>query len=132
MKFASIRLIAADIKAMVGFYEMVTGQSAEWLAPVFAEIVTPCAALAIGSAETVALFKEGSAEPRANRTAIIEFMAEDIDAEYARLKDRVELIHEPKLMPWGNRSFQFRDPEGTAVALFMPFTDVAKARFGSR
>ena len=132
MKFASIRLIAADIKAMVSFYEMVTGQSAEWLAPVFAEIVTPSATLAIGGAETVALFKEGSAEPRANRTAIIELMAEDIDAEYARLKDRVELIHEPKLMPWGNRCFQFRDPEGTAVALFMPFTDAAKARFGSR
>jgi uncharacterized glyoxalase superfamily protein PhnB len=132
MKFASIRLIAADIKAMVGFYEMVTGQSAEWLAPVFAEIVTPSATLAIGSAETVALFKEGSAEPRANRTAIIELMVEDIDAEYTRLKDRVELIHEPKLMPWGNRCFQFRDPEGTAVALFMPFTDAAKARFGSR
>jgi uncharacterized glyoxalase superfamily protein PhnB len=59
-------------------------------------------------------------------------MVEDIDAEYTRLKDRVELIHEPKLMPWGNRCFQFRDPEGTAVALFMPFTEAAKARFGSR
>lgn len=132
MKFASIRLIAADIKAMVGFYEMVTGQTAEWLAPVFAEIVTPSATLAIGSAETVALFESGSAEPRANRTAIIEFIVEDVDAEYARLKDRVELIHEPKLMPWGNRSVQFRDPEGTAVALFMPVTDAAKVRFGSR
>lgn len=123
MKFASTRLIAGDIKAVVGFYEMVTGQSAEWLAPVFAEIVTPSAALAIGSLETVALFNEGSAEAGANRTAIIEFMVDDVDAEYARLKDRVELVHEPKLMPWGNRSVQFRDPEGTLVALFMPFTD---------
>lgn len=33
MKFASTRLIAADIKAMVSFYEMVTGLPAEWLAP---------------------------------------------------------------------------------------------------
>lgn len=132
MKFASTRLIAADIKAMVGFYEMVTGQTAEWLAPVFAEIVTPSATLAIGGAETVALFETGSVEPCANRTAIIEFIVEDVDAEYARLKDKVEMIHEPKLMPWGNRSVQFRDPEGTAVSLFMPFTDVAKARFGSR
>ena len=132
MKLASTRLIAADIEALVGFYEMVTGQTAEWLAPVFAEIVTPSATLAIGSAETVALFESGSAEPRANRTAIIEFIVEDVDAEYARLKDKVELIHEPKLMPWGNRSVQFRDPEGTAVALFMPVTDAAKVRFGSR
>ena len=132
MKLASTRLIAADIKAMVGFYELVTGQPAEWLAPVFAEIVTPAATLAIGSEETVALFKEGSAEAGANRSAIIEFMVDDVDAEFDRLKDEVEVVHEPKLMPWGNRSVQFRDPEGSLVALFMPFTDAAKARFGSR
>ena len=132
MKFASVRLIAADIKAMVAFYEMVTGQAADWLAPQFAEIVTPAATLAIGSAETVAAFREGSAEPGANRTAILEFMVEDVDAVFARLKDKAELVHEPKLLPWGNRSVQFRDPEGTIVSLFMPVTEAAKARFGSR
>jgi uncharacterized glyoxalase superfamily protein PhnB len=132
MKFASTRLIAFDIKAMTGFYELVTGQRAEWLAPVFAEIVTPSATLAIGSAETVALFKEGSAEPAANRTAIIEFQVDDVDAEFARLKDKVEVVHEPKMMPWGNRASQFRDPEGTLVGMYTPVTDAAKARFGSR
>jgi predicted enzyme related to lactoylglutathione lyase len=132
MKFASTRLIAADIKAMVSFYELVTNRRADWLAPVFAEIVTSSATLAIGSAETVALFKEGSAEPAANRTAIIEFMVTDVNAEFERLKDRVQLVHEPKMMPWGNLSVQFRDPEGTIVALFMPVTEAAKARFGSR
>ena len=132
MKFASTRLIAADIKGMVAFYEMVTGLSADWLAPVFAEIVTPAATLAIGSAETVALWKEGSAEPGANRTAYIEFQVEDIDADYERLKDEVQLVHELKIMPWGNKTFQFRDPEGTAVSLYMPATDEAKKRFGSR
>src|SRR5277367_5276621 len=131
MKFASTRLIAADIKAMVAFYEMVTGLSADWLAPVFAEIVTPAATLAIGSAETVALWKEGSAEPGANRTAYIEFQV-DIDADYERLKDKVQLVHELKMMPWGNKTFQFRDPEGTAVSLYMPATEEAKKRFGSR
>jgi uncharacterized glyoxalase superfamily protein PhnB len=76
------------------------------------------------------LFKEGSAEAAANRTAIVEFMVDDVDAEFARLKDKVEVVHEPKMMPWGNRSVQFRDPEGTPVSLFMPVT--AKERFGSR
>ena len=132
MKFASTRLVAADIKGMVAFYEMVTGQRAEWLAPVFAEIVTPSATLAIGSVETVALFKQGSAEPAANRSAIIEFMVDDVDAEFARLKDKVEVVHEPKVMPWGNRTAQFRDPEGTAVSLFAPVTDASKARFAFR
>ena len=111
---------------------MVTGQAAEWLAPVFAEIVTPAATLAIGSADTVALFSPGSAEPAANRTAIIEFQVDDVDAEFARLKGWATVVQEPKTMPWGNRAAQFRDPEGTLVGLYTPVTDAAKRRFGSR
>ena len=132
MKFASTRLIAGDIKTLVSFYEKVTARKAEWLAPVFAEIVTPSAALAIGAAETVALFKEGSAAPAANRTAILEFQVDDVDAEFARLKDEVDVVHEPKMLPWGNRATQFRDPEGTLVSLYTPVTEAAKKRFGGR
>ncbi|MCO5734309.1 VOC family protein [Rhizobium sp. SSA_523] len=132
MKFASTRLVAEDIKSLVAFYELVTGYRADWLAPVFAEIVTPGAALAIGSAETVALFKAGSAEPGVNRTAILEFMVEDVDREFARLKDQIEVVHEPKDLPWGNRTVQFSDPEGTRVALYTPVTEAAKLRFTGR
>ena len=132
MKLASTRLIAQDIKAMVAFYEMVTGRAADWLAPVFAEIVTPSGTLAIGAVDTVALWQAGAAEPGQNRTAILEFQVDDIDAEYQRLKDRVSLVHDLKIMPWGNKTFQFRDPEGTAVSLYMPLTEAAKQRFGGR
>lgn len=132
MKFASTRLVASDIKSMVAFYELVTAYRADWLAPVFAEIVTPGAALAIGSVETVALFKEGSAEPGANRTAVLEFMVSDVDAEFARLKDKVEVVHEPNDLPWGNRTVQFSDPEGTRVALYTPVTEAARQRFRDR
>jgi uncharacterized glyoxalase superfamily protein PhnB len=117
---------------LVSFYENVTGKKAEWLAPVFAEIVTPSATLAFGSVETVALFKEGSAEPAANRTAIIEIQVDDVEAEFARLKDQVEIVHGPKMMPWGNCAAQFRDPEGTLVSLYTPVSDAAKKRFASR
>ena len=132
MKFASVRLVAKDIKALVSFYETVTAHAAEWLAPVFAEIVTPGATIAFGSEETVAAFKEGSAQAGANRTAILEFMVDDVDAEFARLSGEVEVVHEPKQMPWGNRTAQFRDPEGTAVALYTPVTEAAKERFAGR
>lgn len=132
MKLASVRLVAADIRSMVAFYEMVTGLSATWLAPVFAEIVTPGATIAIGSIDTVALWKEGSAEPRANRTAFLELQVDDIEAEYARLEGKVDLVHALKTMPWGNATFQFRDPEGTAVSLYMPATEAAKQRFAHR
>lgn len=133
MKFASTRLVARDVHAVTAFYEMLTGKAANWLAPVFAEIVTDGGAtLAIGAAETVALFAEGSAEPAANRTAILEFRVDDVDAEFARLKDHVEVVAPPKTMPWGNRAAQFRDPEGTQVSLFTPLDAAARARFAGR
>ena len=132
MKFASIRLVARDIKAVVGFYEKVTHQRAQWLAPVFAEILTPGATLAIGGVETVALFKEDSAAPAANRSAIIELQVDDVDAEFARLKDQVDVVMEPKTMPWGNRAALLRDPEGTLVSLYTPVTVEAKQRFEAR
>jgi len=37
VKFASTRLISADIKGLVSFHEKLTGQTVEWLVPVFAE-----------------------------------------------------------------------------------------------
>ena len=132
MKFASTRLVARDIKNLVGFYEKVMNKKAEWLVPTFAEIVTPAATLAINTGETVALFKEGSAEPGANRTAILEFQVDDVDAEFARLKAEVQVVLEPKTMPWGNRAAQFRDPEGSLVSMYTPVTDAARKRFGGR
>jgi len=78
------------------------------------------------------LFKEGSAEPAANRTVIIEFMVADVDAELPRLGDRVERMHGPKMIRWGNKSARLLDPEGTIVALFAPVTAAALARVGSR
>jgi hypothetical protein len=48
-------------------------KTAEWPAPVFAEMVTASATLAIGSAETVRLSKEGTLRPGANHTVVLEF-----------------------------------------------------------
>jgi uncharacterized glyoxalase superfamily protein PhnB len=132
MKFASVRLIAEDIKALVAFYETLTGHRADWLAPVFAEIVMPGATLAFSDAAAVALFAEGSAEPKSNRTATIEFHVADADAEFVRLKGHAVVVAEPKTMPWGNRTVQFRDPEGTLILLYTPITEAAKARFAAR
>lgn len=129
MKFVSVRLIAQNIKDIVQFYELVTRSKADWLAPVFAEIVTPVAVIAIGSVETVALFKEGSAQPALNRSVILEFRVEDVDAEFNRLKEHVEVVHPPKDLPWGNRTAQFRDPEGSLISLYTPVTEAAKTRF---
>jgi predicted enzyme related to lactoylglutathione lyase len=131
MKFLSTRIITADVQRLASFYEMVTGVSAVWGNELFAEIPTPVGTLAIGSDKTVPLFGQGSAEPAANRSAIVEFIVDDVDAEYGRLAGQLDdVVTEPTTMPWGNRALMFRDPDGNLVNLFTPVTDAARAKFG--
>ena len=94
--FMSIRLITDDVRRLVGFYVLVTGHVAQWGTEDFAEVVTGHATLAIGSTRTVPLFGVGSAVPASNRTAILEFLVGDVDAEWDRLRDHVaEVVTEP-------------------------------------
>lgn len=131
MRFVSTRIITADVNRLVTFYEMVTKVAAAWGNELFAEIPTPVGTLAIGSDKTVPLFGQGSAEPAANRTAILEFIVDDVDAEYDRLREQLsEVVTEPTTMPWGNRALLFRDPDGNLVNLFTPVSDEARAKFG--
>lgn len=131
MRFVSTRIITADVGRLVTFYEMVTEAVAVWGNELFAEIPTSVGTLAIGSEKTVPVFGQGSAEPAANRTAILEFIVDDVDAEFARLREQLaDVVTEPTTMPWGNRALLFRDPDGNLVNLFTPVTDGARAKFG--
>lgn len=122
MNLASIRIITADIKRLVAFYEHITGLTATRYTDDFAELVTPHGTLAIGSTRTLALFGGDIARPEANQSAIIEFRVQDVDAHYARLADTLgdAVVQVPTTMPWGNRSLLFRDPDGQLVNFFTP------------
>ena len=57
--------------------------------------------------------------PENNTSVLLEFEVDDVDAEYARLKDDLDdVVLEPSTMPWGNRSTVFRDPDGNLVNLY--------------
>src|SRR6516225_8638933 len=100
--------------------------------PEFAEIVTSVGTLAIGSTKTLAFFGQDVAVPKANKSAILEFMVTDVDKDYARAKEFIsEIVQEPTTMPWGNRSLLFRDPDGNLVDLFTPVSPEAIKKFGS-
>jgi len=135
MNFVSVRIITDDVPGLVAFYEHVTGLSARWATPVFAEILTPSGTLAIAGTPTVALFA-GAARPADNHTAILEFRVDDVDDEFARLTGEsargwpADLVQPPTTMPWGNRSLLLRDPDGNLVNLFTPVTAEALARIG--
>lgn len=135
MKLVSIRLITTDVARLVAFYEQVTGVSAVRYTPDFAELQAGGATLAIGSTRTLQLFGgEGVAGAARNRTAIIEFMTADVDGVYQRLEDvlQADLVQAPTLMPWGNKSLLFRDPDGNLVNCFTPVSPEAVRKFSGK
>lgn len=120
MKLAYTRLVTDDVAALAAFYEALTGMS-----PVgsddYVEFRLPGAYLAICSRGSAAFMHGGTWQAAANRSAILEFEVDDLDAERARVDGLVtDWIQQPKTMPWGNRSMLFRDPDQNTVNLFTP------------
>jgi predicted enzyme related to lactoylglutathione lyase len=135
MNFTSIRLITADFERLVTFYAHLFEQPLTRLAPVFAELRTAGATLAIGHTSTLAPFGgEQVATAAANHSAILEFRVADVDAHYHRLAAWLNnaLVQAPTTMPWGNRSLLLRDPDGNLVNLFTPVTAAARTKFTSQ
>jgi predicted enzyme related to lactoylglutathione lyase len=126
----SLRMITADIKTLVQFFEKATGITAKWLTDDFAEIVTGSFTLAIGSTRTLAFFGEGVAQPAANKSVIIEFLVENVDDDYNRIKEITnDIVQKPTTMPWGNRSLLFRDTDGNLINFFTPVSPEAIKKF---
>ena len=131
MNFVSIRIITADIKRLVRFYEQITGISVTMYTEEFGELKTAACTLAMGSTRTLQLFSGDVARPAENHTVIIEFRVNDVDAEYRKLVELIglSLVQEPTTMPWGNRSMLFRDPDGNLVNFFTPVSAEAIRKF---
>ena len=126
----SMRIITADIRRLVQFFEDITGTTAEWATDDFAEVKSESFTLAIGSTRTLAFFGEGVAQPGYNKSIIIEFLVENVDDDYERIKDLTsDIVQKPTTMPWGNRSLLFRDPDGNLINFFTPISDKAKKKF---
>ncbi|WP_142683983.1 VOC family protein [Chitinophaga polysaccharea] len=135
MTFSSIRIITANIKQLVSFYENVTGTTFKWYTDDFAELRTPLGTLAIGSTRTLALFGgDEIANAASNRSVIIEFQVDDVDTRYQQLTGILgeEVVQQPTTMPWGNRSLLFRDTDGNLVNFFTPITQEARERNGTK
>lgn len=130
MDFVSIRVITSDVTRLVDFYERATAVRANWATEDFAELRTASATLAIAGTRTVGLFAPGSAHAADNRSVIVEFLVDDVDSVYRNVAGfAAEVVTEPTLMPWGNRSLLVRDPDGNLVNFFTPVTAAAVEKF---
>ena len=118
MKFASIRLATHDVDRLVAFYERLSGATAARPAPGFAELRLAGATLAISAQQLIDQYNAGAAVAASNRSAILEFEVDDVDAVFARMADAAEVVLPPTVMPWGNRAALLRDPDGSPVNVF--------------
>lgn len=135
MNLVSTRIITANVNELVRFYEQVTGMPVMQYTQDFAELQTKSATLAIGSTKTLQFFGgDEVAKAAQNRTAIMEFKVEDVDRDYERLAGYLEhqIVQKPTTMPWGNKSFLFRDPDGNLVNLFTPVAPEAIKKFANK
>ncbi len=133
MQFSSIRIITADVRRLVQFYERVTGMTVTQYTDDFAELRTPLATLAIASTRTLSLFGDDQmATAASNRSVIVEFRVDDVDRHYQTLVTGFQdaVVQPPTTMPWGNRSLLLRDPDGNLLNFFTPVTLEATERFG--
>lgn len=121
MNLASIRILSTDVPRLVAFYERLIGAPARWVSPAFGAVPAGQTEVAVAGVESLALGNTpGVAEPAANRSVYIEFLVDDVDAEFARIRESIvdEFVLEPTTMPWGNRSMLFRDPDGNLINFF--------------
>lgn len=121
MNLASIRILSTDVPRLVDFYERLIGAPARWVSPAFGAVAAGQTEVAVAGVGSLALGNTpGVAEPAANRSVYIEFLVDDVDAEFARIRESIvdEFVLEPTTMPWGNRSMLFRDPDGNLINFF--------------
>ncbi len=114
-------LISSNVDRLVAFYEPVLQIKAIRSGADYAEFHSAGGILAIFSAKAQQAYIPDSAEPANNKSLVLEFRVNDVDAEYARLRTLVNVwVKPPTTQPWGTRSFYFRDPDGNLVDFFQP------------
>ena len=120
MTLKQTRLVTTDVTTLMQFYETVSQSKAEILDSSFVQFQTDaCKGLAIVALASTRAYGDGVAEAKTNRSVILDFEVENIDAEYERLQEIVsDWVMAPKVMPWGARAIVFRDPDGNLVNMY--------------
>ena len=132
MNLVSTRIITENVERLASFYEEVTGMEVIRYTPDFVELKTETATLAIGSTKTLQFFGgDEVAKASSNKSSIIEFLVGNVDEDYERLSDFLKdsVVQKPTVMPWGNKSFLFRDLDGNLVNFFTPVSREAVDKF---
>ena len=116
IQFTDIGLITADVLRLRAFYERVFNSMAEG-DEVHSTMVAGGVNLTfdhVAPLQEYTVFSYVSADSGNN--IIVSFNVDDVDGEYQRLLPLgVAMLNQPTTLPWGARSFQFKDPDGNIL-----------------
>jgi len=120
MELVQARFVTDDVPGLAAFYARLVRTTAA-LNDYYVEV--PAGPVSVGFSRL--RFTEYPAElagppgPHRPGAFILDFQADDADAEYPRIAALgVDWVMRPATQPWGNRSMIFRDPQGSLINVF--------------
>lgn len=122
MVFTDICLVTKDVPALVKFYETIFSVKAEGDST--HSVVT-------AGGLSIAIYKKAAAETdmgfdfdgAGSGFVFIGFNVDEVDVEYTRIQNlNISDPTEPRVWPWGAKSFHFKDPDGN----FITFRSILK------
>jgi catechol 2,3-dioxygenase-like lactoylglutathione lyase family enzyme len=118
LKLAQVHIVTSDVPRLARFYEAVLGSPAAG-SEEYTAFRTRGATLAICSQRAMDIYAIGAAVPAHNRSIILAFEVDDVDAARRQFRDVIiEPLLEPTTQPWGDRSMLFRDPDGNLITFY--------------
>jgi uncharacterized glyoxalase superfamily protein PhnB len=120
MKLALVTIVTANLEQMRTFYQVVLQIEPQIYRDNYVEFTLEAGTLALWRQSEFETFGIAPMRSAANHSVLIEFAVENVDKEYARLKNLpVEWVQELTTQPWGHRAFYVRDPDGNVLNIHM-------------
>ena len=121
MRLVQSRFVTDNVERLAAFYARLFGVPAA-LNDYYVEIQAGPASVGFSRRRFTEYTEQGraagSGPPRPDEV-ILDFLVDDIDAEYPRVAALgVDWVLPPTTQPWGTRSMIFRDPAGNLVNVF--------------
>ena len=112
-------VITPDVEGLRNFYSVVLHMPPALARPDYVEFAAGGAALSLYDQREFARYAPPVESSGACSRVMIEFVVDNVDREYARLRRfPIDWVKPPSTQPWGNRSLYLRDPDGNLVNLY--------------
>jgi len=118
MELVQARFVTDDVPGLAAFYARLVRTTAA-LNDYYVEVQAGPASVGFSRRRFTEYTGDLASGPRGTGAFILDFQADDADAEYPRIAALgVDWVMRPATQPWGNRSMIFRDPQGNLINVF--------------